>query len=103
MLSETERASVQKAIDFLNRALDSLLAQHRSGFIDIQKSVVDVTEALEQLEEMLWPSQDGALQEWTAALDRIAKIRSWIPVFVTGPSLSHLLGCVSYTQVGTRA
>lgn len=76
MLSETERESVQKAIDSLNRALDSLLAQHRSGFIDIHAPVVDVTEALEQLEEMLWPSQDGTLQEWMAARDRITKIRS---------------------------
>ena len=35
MLSETERDSVQQAIHCLNLVLDSLLAQYRSGVIDI--------------------------------------------------------------------
>jgi hypothetical protein len=71
MLSETEH--VHKAISSLNRALDSLLAEHRTGFIDIQDPVVGVSEALEQLEELLWPSQFDAAEQWTAATDRIAK------------------------------
>lgn len=75
MLSETERESVQQAINSLNRALDSLLSQHRAGLIDIRESVVGVTEALEQLEELVWPSRDGTLQEWAAATDRLAKTR----------------------------
>ena len=75
MLSETERESAQRAITSLNRALDSLLAQHRSGFIDIHESVVGVTEALEQLEEILSPSDSLALQEWWAASKRTAKAR----------------------------
>ena len=75
MLSETERESVQKAITCLNRALDSLLDQHRTGVIDIQEPVVGVSEALEHLEEMLWPSQDGDSQDWREASERILKIR----------------------------
>jgi hypothetical protein len=70
MLSETERESVQKTIDCLNRVLDSLLAQYRSGLTDIDESIVRVTEALENLEEMLSPVESGALQEWRAAKNR---------------------------------
>jgi hypothetical protein len=64
MLSETERESVQETIDCLNRALDSLLAQYRAGAIDIHEPVVAVTEALEHLEEFLWPSRSGSIEEW---------------------------------------
>ena len=70
-----KRESVQHAINSLNQALDSLLSQHRAGLIDIRESVVGVTEALQQLEELIWPSRDGALQEWAAASDRSAKTR----------------------------
>jgi len=75
MLSETERESVQRAISSLNRALDSLLAQHRSGLIDIHEPVLGVTEALEQLDEILSPADSTALREWTTAIDRTAKAR----------------------------
>ena len=67
MLSETEHESVQKAIDCLNRALDSLLAQYRAGVIDIHQPVVAVTEALEHLEEIFWPSYPDTIEEWEHA------------------------------------
>jgi hypothetical protein len=47
MLSEAERESVQRAIDCLNRVLDSLLSQFRAGAIDVHEPVVGVTEALD--------------------------------------------------------
>jgi hypothetical protein len=71
MLSETEREFVQKTIDCLNRVLDSLLVQRRAGVVDINESIVRVTEALENLEEVLSPVESGAVQEWTAAKNRI--------------------------------
>jgi len=67
MLSETERESVQQAIHCLNVVLNSLLAQSRAGAIDIHEPVVKVTEALEQLEEMLGPTEPAVIHECAPA------------------------------------